>query len=263
MIKMLLISPHVTAYNMASLRCVVYGGSPMYEEDIREAIRRFGRIFVQIYGQGEAPMTITYLPSYEHVVEGSPDQTKRLRSAGIARTDVEIRIFDESDREVPHNMLGEIVVRGDIVMEGYWNDPIATGDALRNGWLHTGDVGHIDQKGYLFVMDRKKDMIISGGSNIYPREVEETILEHSAVQEVAVIGVPDPLWGESVKAVVVPKPGAKLTDQEIIAFCRGRIASYKKPRSVEFVESIPKNAYGKVVKREIRQKYWLNADRKI
>src|SRR5262249_36344207 len=160
-------------------------------------------------------------------------------------TAVRVRVVDDEDGDVPPGTPGEILVRGDLVMKGYWNNPDATTDTLRNGWLHTGDVGHLDEDGYLYITDRRKDMIISGGSNIYPREVEEIICAHPAVHEVAVIGVPDEKWGETVKAMVVLRPGHRATEAEIIEHCRQSLASYKKPASVEFLPELPKNAYGK------------------
>ena len=163
----------------------------------------------------------------------------------------------------PPGAPGEIVVQGDLVMKGYWNRPDATAETLRNGWLHTGDVGYLDEDRYLYVTDRKKDMIISGGANIYPREVEEIICTHPAVREVAVIGVPDEKWGESVKAVVALREAARASEAEIIEHCRQHLASYKKPASVEFVPELPKNAYGKILKRELREQYWIGRDRRV
>ncbi len=186
-----------------------------------------------------------------------------MLSAGKARTDVEVKVFDEEDMEVPAYEMGEIVVKGDVVMKGYWNDPKSTSETMRNGWLHTGDVGYVDERGFVYIMDRKKDMVISGGSNIYPREVEEVILQHPAVQEVTVIGVPDPVWGESIKAIVVLKPGRRASEGEIVDICKDRLANYKKPKSVEFVDSLPKSAYGKVLKRELREKYWTGFTRRV
>ena len=159
--------------------------------------------------------------------------------------------------------MGEIVTRSDLVMIGYWHNEEATAETLRNGWLHTGDVGCMDENGYLFIMDRSKDMIISGGENIYPREIEEVVIKHPAVREVAVIGVPDPKWGEAVKAVVSVVKGKSVTENELIAFCRDHIASYKKPKSVDFVDELPKNNNGKILKRELRAKYWEGKERKI
>ena len=168
-----------------------------------------------------------------------------------------LRIVDRQGREVARNVQGEITARSDVVMPGYWNRPEATAEALKDGWLHTGDIGYVDDDGYLFLTDRVKDMIISGGSNIYPREVEEVLLQHEAIDEACVIGIPDETWGESVKAVVVLKVGAVApTGEELIEFCRSRLASYKKPKSVDFVETLPKNAYGKVLKRELKAAYW-------
>jgi len=172
-------------------------------------------------------------------------------------------VVDDDDRDVPPNTPGEIVVRGDIVMKGYWNQPDASAETLRNGWLHTGDVGHLDEDGYLFITDRKKDMIISGGANIYPREVEEVICAHPAVHEVAVIGVPDAKWGESVKAVVVLRAGARTTAAELVEHCQRNLASYKKPSSVDFLAELPKNAYGKILKRELREQYWAGRARRV
>ncbi|MBI4051076.1 MAG: long-chain fatty acid--CoA ligase [Elusimicrobia bacterium] len=250
-------------YNLESLRCIVYGGSPMYVEDMKRALNKFGQIFVQLYGQAEAPMTISYLSKEEHVLKGDAEREKRLSSAGVVRTGVQVNIFDEQDHELPSGRLGEIVVRGDIVMRGYWNKPEATAEALRGGWLHTGDLGMMDEGGYLYLLDRKKDLIISGGSNIYPREVEEVLLRHPAILEAAVIGVPDPEWGELVKAVVVLREGMVATEEEIIQFCKNHLASFKKPKSVEFVAALPKSGYGKILKRELRDRYWEGQSRKV
>jgi acyl-CoA synthetase (AMP-forming)/AMP-acid ligase II len=252
---MLLQSPFLDRYDLSSLRYLIYGGSPMYVENLKQAVRRLGLILVQLYGQGESPMTISYLRKEEHVINGTAAQEQRLASAGLPRTDVELKIVDDAGKELPFGQIGEIVVKGEVVMRGYWKNEEATAETLRNGWLHTGDLGYLDERGYLFIADRKKDFILSGGANIYPREVEEVILRHPAVSEVAVIGVPDPLWGESVKAVVVLKENTKSSESEIIAFCKAHVASYKKPKSVEFVETLPKSAYGKVLKRELREKY--------
>ena len=263
MFKRLVESGEVGRYDLRSLKALIYGGGPMYVEDLKAMMTALGPCLVQLYGQAESPMTITGLAHRDHVPDGTPDQMRRLASAGTARTDVEVRIFDEEDRELPPNGIGEIVTRSDLVMKGYWRDPAATGETLRNGWLHTGDVGFMDDNGYVFILDRSKDMIVSGGENIYPREIEDAILRHPSVREVAVIGVPDREWGESVKAIVVLAPGTAVTEQELIAFCKDHLASYKKPRSVEFADVLPKNSYGKVLKRDLKERYWAGRERRV
>ncbi|MFH1092348.1 MAG: long-chain fatty acid--CoA ligase [Pseudomonadota bacterium] len=255
MVKLLIDNPAVEKYDLSSLKSLIYGGGPMHVENLLEARRKLGPCLTQLYGMGETPMTITYLPHEDHVLEGTPEQMKRLASAGFARTGVEVRVVDARDRDVPRGEMGEVAVRSDVVTKGYWRDPEATAGALRGGWLHSGDVGYLDEDGYLFLMDRSKDMIISGGENIYPREVEEVVIQHPAVREVAVIGVPDPTWGEAVKAVVVLRLGESTSEEEIIAFCKDRLASYKKPKSVDFVDALPRSSTMKVLKTVLRETY--------
>jgi len=263
MLRLMVEDPTVDRYDHNSMRALNYGGAPMLVEDLKVAMEKLGPCLVQLFGQAESPMTITYLPHRDHVLKGTEKQMNRLASAGIARTDVEVGIFDAEDEELTHGETGEIVTRSDLVMKGYWRNPEATAETLRGGWLHTGDMGYMDEEGYLFIMDRSKDMIISGGENIYPREIEEVLIRHPAVREVAVIGIPDPKWGEAIKAVVSLKPGKAAAEEELIAFCKDHIASYKKPKSVDFVQDLPKNNYGKIVKRELRAKYWQEKDRKV
>ncbi|NGQ95197.1 long-chain fatty acid--CoA ligase [Brevibacillus sp. SYP-B805] len=252
MVKRLIESEARTRYDLRSLQCIIYGGAPMYVEDLTAGLKAFGPVFAQVYGQGECPMTITGLGRDEHNLH----QPERLASAGTARMGVQVCIQDAEGNRLPPGRIGEIAARSELVMKGYWHNPEATSEAIVNGWLRTGDVGYMDEHGYLYILDRTKDMIISGGNNIYPREVEEVLLCHPAVQEVCVFGVPDPEWGEAVKAVVVLRPGHEAAEEELIAFCRDHLASYKKPRSVDFLEELPKNAYGKVLKRELRARYW-------
>ena len=263
MVRMLMDAPDFERYDLSSMKALCYGGAPMMVEDLAEAMAKFGGCLVQLYGQAEAPMTISYLPHQEHVPDTSPEQTRRLASAGIARTDCEVVILDRDDRELPPDEMGEIATRSDLVMKGYWRNPEATAETLRGGWLHTGDMGYLDDRGYLFIMDRSKDMIISGGENIYPREIEEVIIQHAAVREVAVVGIPDPVWGEAVIAIVSLVPGGAVEEAELIELCRSQIASYKKPRRVEFVDELPVNNYGKILKRELRDRYWKDTERKV
>ncbi len=242
-------------YDLSSLKAICYGGAPIYVEHLRNAIKAFGPVFAQIYGQGEAPITISGLNAAEHARLLAANDP-RIGSAGTIRTDVEVRCVDAEDRPLPLGKEGEIVVRGDIVMQGYWNNPSATAETLRGGWLHTGDIGLLDRDGYLFLLDRAKDMIISGGNNIYPREVEEVIVQHPAVATVVVFGIPHAYWGEAVHALVVLESGAQATAQDIIDYCGKHMAGYKKPKSVEFVDALPVSSYGKVMRREIRESYW-------
>ncbi len=243
------------AYDLSSLKAICYGGAPIYVEHLRSAIQAFGPIFTQLYGQGEAPITISGLRASEHwrLIESGD---KRIGSAGTIRTDVDVRIVDEQGQELPSGGIGEITVRGDIVMPGYWNNPEATNEAIRDGWLYTGDIGMLDTGGYLFLLDRSKDVIISGGNNVYPREVEEVIVQHPAVANVIVVGVPDEYWGEAVHAVVILEAQASLTAEEVIRFCAAHMAGYKKPKGVDFVTEFPVSGYGKVLRREIRDHYW-------
>ena len=260
-IKML--EEHVPgAYDLSSLKAICYGGAPIYVEHLRNAMKAFGPVFAQIYGQGEAPITISGLNAAEHARLLAANDP-RIGSAGTIRTDVEVRCVDADDRPVAPGETGEIVVRGQVVMQGYWNNLEATAEALRGGWLHTGDIGMLDRDGYLFLLDRAKDMIISGGNNVYPREVEEVIVQHPAVATVVVFGVPHLYWGEAVHALVVLESGARTTSEEIINYCGQSLAGYKKPKTVEFADALPVSGYGKVMRREIREKYWQGYDGRV
>jgi long-chain acyl-CoA synthetase len=234
--------------NAKNVRTIVWGGAPMYVEDTKKALERFGPRLAQIYGQGESPMTISALSRQEIADRAHPRWLDRLASAGRPYACVELRIADADDRELPTGETGEILCRGDVVMSGYWRDPDASAATLRGGWLHTGDVGALDVEGYLTLKDRSKDMIISGGSNIYPREIEEVLLKHKDVREVSVIGRPDPEWGEIVVAYVV----GEVQRAELDALCLASIARFKRPKDYVFVDSLPKNNYGKVLKTELR-----------
>ena len=234
------------------LKQIIYGGGPMYVADCLRALDRLGPRLAQIYGQGESPMTITVLPVDDHLGARDTDHLARLGSVGRAQTGVELAVLGQDDRPLDAGIVGEVAVRGDVVMRGYLNQPDATARTLAHGWLHTGDLGRLDATGYLTLVDRSKDLIISGGSNIYPREVEEVLLQHPAVREVAVIGEPDADWGETVLAVVALKAGATILPGELDALCLSQIARFKRPKRYRFVDELPKNPTGKVLKRELR-----------
>ena len=236
------------------IKTIVYGGGPMYLADIQDALAVMGQRFVQIYGQGESPMTITAL-GREHFGDAAhPRHLERLASVGVAQSGIELRIAGEDDRDLPAGTPGEVLVRGDAVMKGYWRNPEATAATLRGGWLHTGDVGALDADGFLTLMDRSKDLIISGGSNIYPREVEEALLRHPDVHEVSVVGRPHPEWGEEVVAFVVRRAATNVDAEALDRVCLDHIARFKRPRVYRFVASLPKNNYGKVLKTELRER---------
>jgi long-chain acyl-CoA synthetase len=235
------------------LKHIIYGGGPMYVADCLRALDRFGPRLTQIYGQGEAPMTITVLPAAEHLDDHDGRRRERLASVGRAQTGVELAVLGPGDLPLADGAIGEVAVRGEMVMRGYLNRPEATAQTLAGGWLHTGDLGQLDAQGYLTLVDRSKDLIISGGTNIYPREIEEVLLRHPGLREAAVIGVPDADWGEvAVAVVVVAQRDSPPSEGELDALCLQHIARFKRPKRYVFVDELPKNATGKVLKRELR-----------
>jgi long-chain acyl-CoA synthetase len=238
---------------LQGLRTLYYGGGPMYVSDLSRALDLFGSRLYQLYGQGESPMTITGLSKHDHEGDRGPAHLARLGSCGIPRTGVEVRVVNESGEELPPGEPGQVITRSDCVMAGYWNNPEASASALQSGWLWTGDVGSMDELGYLTLRDRSKDMIISGGTNIYPREIEEVLLQHPAVLECSVVGRPHPDWGEEVIAFVVFEPGASASTRELDDLCLGHIARFKRPRGYRVMDALPKNNYGKVLKTNLRQ----------
>jgi acyl-CoA synthetase (AMP-forming)/AMP-acid ligase II len=247
--------PDVKKYDVSSVKRVSYGGSPIPIELLEKALTVFGPIFVQAYGQSECSI-ITYLRREDHdVLDKSPEEKKILNSCGRPCIDTHLRIVDEKENDVETGEIGEIIVLSKHNMIGFWQKPEDTAATIINDWVHTGDVGYCDEKGYIYIVDRKRDMIISGGENVYSREVETILYQHPAVAECAVIGVPDPYWVEHVHGVVVLKKGAKLTPDELIAFCKKRLAGYKAVKSVEIVDALPKNSTGKILKKELRKKW--------
>ena len=237
----------------SGFKTIVYGGGPMYAENIRQALRVMGNRFVQIYGQGESPMTITAL-SRQHLGDcAHPRYLQRIASVGVAQSLVEIRIADADGNTLPAGATGQVLVRGETVMSGYWNDPAATAKAIRDDWLFTGDVGSLNEDGFLTLKDRSKDVIISGGANIYPREVEETLLLHPGIDEASVVGRAHDGWGEEVVAFVVTKPGITVQESELDALCLDNIARFKRPKEYRFIAALPKNSYGKVLKTILRE----------
>jgi acyl-CoA synthetase (AMP-forming)/AMP-acid ligase II len=251
MVQMVIEQPNVEARNVSSLHTVVYSAAPMPSPVLKRGLKLFGNVFVQLYGQTEVISTV--LPRALHRPEGTPREQRWLTSVGLPLINSRIKLLDDNGLECAPGEAGEIVVQTTAMCRGYWNNSAATLDTVRDGWCHTGDIGKFDEDGFLYLVDRKKDMIISGGENIYSREVEEAVVQHPAVSEVAVIGLPDEKWGESVCAVVVLRLGASLLESEVIAHTRTLIASYKKPRHVKFVDSLPKLPSGKVNKVALRE----------
>lgn len=249
--------------DFSSLKYFMYGAAPMSIEKLKQAIEVIGPCMMGGYGQTECPAAISYLPPDAHFKNGAIADEARLSSVGIPCALIRVEIMDDANNILPQGGTGEICVRGDLVMKGYYKNPEKTNETIVNGWLHTGDVGHLDAEGYLHITDRKKDMIISGGFNVYPSEVEQVIWSHPAVQDCAVIGVPDEKWGEAVKAVVELNKGHTVTAEELIALCKSKLGSVMAPKTVDIVESLPRSPVGKVLKKDLRQQYWTQTDRKI
>jgi acyl-CoA synthetase (AMP-forming)/AMP-acid ligase II len=263
MVKRFVEAPEIGSLDVSKLDTIVYGGGPMYVADTRRALDVLGPRLWQIYGQGETPCTITYLSKEKHGESDHPRFLDRLASVGLQRTGVQMRVVDEALRPVPPGEVGEIIVRGDTVMSGYWNNPEASAQSLRDGWLLTGDLGFLDVDGYLTLKDRSKDLVISGGSNIYPREIEEILLTHPGVREAAVIGAPHPEWGEVPVAFIVGFPGRVPSTEELDKVCLDNIARFKRPKRYVFVDELPKNNYGKILKTELRQRLAKDSDAEL
>lgn len=252
--------PRAKSVDFSRLKYILYGASPIPLDLLRECMEVFGCGFVQQYGMTETCGTIVYLPPEDH----DPAGNERMRAAGVAMPGVEIKVIDEAGNSVPPRTVGEVALRSVANMLGYWKKPDATASTIdKDGWLRTGDAGYLDEDGYLYIHDRVKDMIITGAENVYPAEVESAIYGHPAVAEVAVVGVPDEKWGEAVKAIVALKPGASADPADIIAFARTRIAAFKAPKTVDFIEALPRNASGKILRRVLREPYWAGRDRAV
>jgi acyl-CoA synthetase (AMP-forming)/AMP-acid ligase II len=254
--------PDIAERRFDVLRFMMYGASPIAVETLRRAIEVFGCEFAQGFGMTETTAAATFLLPSDHVraLAGEPDL---LLSCGRSLPGTEVKIADENDREVPRGTIGEILVKGPQLMRGYWNLPEASAEALHGGWMHTGDAAIMDDEGYVYIQDRVKDMIVSGGENVYPREIEDVLFRHPAVADAAVIGIPDAQWGEVVKAIVVLRAGASATETELIDYARAELASFKRPRSVDFIAELPRNPSGKVLKRELREPFWRGHTRRV
>jgi len=255
--------PGIEKIDFSSVKYLMYGSAPMSVEKLKKAIEVWGPIMAGGYGQTEAPAGISNLRPDEHLVDGRIAADGRLSSVGRPNPLIRVEMMNDAGEILPRGQTGEICVRGDLVMKGYYQQPDKTAETIIDGWLHTGDIGHLDADGYLHITDRKKDMIISGGFNVYPSEVEQVIWSHPAVQDCAVIGVPDEKWGEAVKAVVELNAGQTVTAEELIALCKARLGSVMAPKTVDFIDTLPRSPVGKVLKKDLRQKYWDKSDRKI
>ena len=256
--------PDLEKYDLSSLKRMFYAASPMPVELLKKGMEKWGAIFMQFYGATEDGPNVTVLSRSQHrVLHKGAEEQGILSSAGFPHIGVHVRIVDEDDHDVEPGEVGEIIVQSKATMQEWWRKPEETAETVVEGWVHTGDMGRYDDKGYIYIVDRKKDMIVSGGENIFPREVEEILYQHPAVQEAAVFGIPDPYWVERVHALVVLRKGTSVDEQAIIDFCKQRLARYKAPKALEFVDMLPKNPAGKILKREIRAKYWEGRERKI
>jgi acyl-CoA synthetase (AMP-forming)/AMP-acid ligase II len=254
--------PDVAQRQYEDLRFIIYGASPIAEQTLRHAIEVFKCDFLQGYGMTETTSALTFLLPSDHR-RALIQKPALLLSAGRAMLGTEVRIVDTDDNPVPNGTIGEVVGRGPQLMKGYWNRPEATAEALRGGWMHTGDAGVMDDEGYLYIQDRIKDMIVSGGENVYPRVIEEVLFQHPAIADAAVIGVPDERWGETIKAIVVLRQEMDATAEDIMEYCRGKLGGFERPRSVDFVEALPRNPSGKVLKRVLREPYWAGQQRRV
>ncbi|MGB8955891.1 MAG: long-chain-fatty-acid--CoA ligase [Tumebacillaceae bacterium] len=263
MINALVNTEGIEQYDLSSWRRCAYGASPISADVLKKAIAATGCEFFQAYGMTEASPVLTILRPEDHVTEGDERLTRRLKSCGQPIFQVELKVVDPTGAEMPFGTVGEVIARGPNIMKGYWNRPEETAQALRDGWYWSGDLGAMDGDHFVYIVDRKKDMIITGGENVYSVEVENVIYRHPAVFEAAVVGVPDEKWGEAVKAVVVCKPGQHATEEELLAHCREFLAGYKVPKSVEFVDALPKSGAGKILKRSLRDQFWEGQARKV
>jgi len=253
--------PRSNEFDLSSLRLITYAGSPMPIEVLKKCVHKFGNIFTQGYGLTEAAPLVTVLFKEDHVLEGP--KAKLLTSVGKVGLPVEAQVVDENDTPLKPGEVGEIAIRGKNVMMGYWKNPELTTVALRGGWLHTGDMGMIDEDGYIYLMDRKADMIITGGENVYPQEVENVLYGHPAIKECAVVSAPDDRWGERVQAVVVLKTGQIVTEEELIKHCKNKLAGYKCPKKIEFWDELPKTSVGKILRKEVKKHFWEDEVRSI
>ncbi|MFZ5597030.1 MAG: long-chain-fatty-acid--CoA ligase [Bacillota bacterium] len=263
MILQLIQYPDIQKFDISSLKVLLYGTAPMPLEPLKKAMTLLKCGFLQVYGSTETFVPISVLKPKDHVVDGRDEDFMRMRSAGREVIGVQVKVVDSEGNEVGKGEVGEVIVKGNNVMKGYWRQPRLTDEVLKDGWYYTGDMGKTDELNYIYIVDRKKDMIISGGENIYPKEIEDILFKHPAVADVAVIGIPDEMWGESVKALIIKNQSANVSEEDLIDFCKQNLASYKKPKSIEFVDQLPRSAAGKVLKNVLREKYWHGRDRRV
>ncbi|MEW6667109.1 MAG: long-chain-fatty-acid--CoA ligase [Thermodesulfobacteriota bacterium] len=256
--------PNVDQYDLCSLKRMMYAASPMPVELLRRGMEKWGPIFIQFYGATEDGPSVTMLSRKQHWILDRPaEEQKALGSAGFPHIGVHVRVVDKDGKDLGPGEVGELIIRSKATMQEWWHKPDETHETIVDGWIHSGDLARYDEKGHIYIVDRKKDMIVSGGENIFPREIEEIIYQHPAVQEATVFGIPDPFWVEKVHAVVVLKKGANLGEEELIDFCKQRLARFKAPKSIEFVDVLPKSPAGKILKRQMREKYWAGMERRV